>query len=57
MVRKARLEAERDGAPTITYPAELVAQKDDPETGRVMAAEAKEFELRRIVRNRQKETS
>ena len=43
MARKARLEAERDGAPTITYPAELVAQKDDPDTGRVMAAEAKEF--------------
>ncbi len=54
MARKARLEAERDGAPTITYPAELVAQTDDPETGRVMATEAKEFDLRRIVRNGQK---
>ena len=47
MARKARLEAERDGGPTITYPAELVAQKDDPETEHVMATEAKEFELRR----------
>ena len=29
LARKARLEAERDGAQAVTYPPELVAQKDD----------------------------
>jgi HlyD family secretion protein len=53
--RKARLEAERDGAERVTFPADLLARADDPELRRVLAGEQKLFELRLISRNGQKE--
>jgi HlyD family secretion protein len=57
MARKARLEAERDGAETIKFPAALTNQPDnadDPDAGKVMASETKLFELRRTARTGQK---
>jgi membrane fusion protein, type I secretion system len=53
--RKARLEAERDGAERVTFPGELIARADDPELMRVLSGEQKLFELRLISRNGQKE--
>jgi HlyD family secretion protein len=52
--RKARLEAERDGAEKITYPASLLARASDPEVAQVMAGERKLFDLRRTARIGQK---
>jgi HlyD family secretion protein len=48
--RKARLEAERDGADAITFPPELLAQTDDPEAQEAIKSERKLFELRRKAR-------
>lgn len=48
--RKARLEAERDGADDVEVPDELLSRKDDPQTLRAMAGERKLFELRRSAR-------
>lgn len=53
--RKARLEAERDGAERVRFPGELIARADDPELMRVLSGEQKLFELRLISRNGQKE--
>jgi HlyD family secretion protein len=53
MARKARLEAERDGAETVTFPARLL----DPKNGDAAAAvdsERKLFQLRRTARLGQK---
>jgi HlyD family secretion protein len=52
--RKARLEAERDGADTIKYPADLLARAQEPEVAAVIASERKLFELRRTARTGQK---
>jgi HlyD family secretion protein len=52
--RKARLEAERDGASTIRFPPELTERKDDPDVAAAMASESKLFELRRSARLGQK---
>ncbi|MGE3150001.1 MAG: HlyD family type I secretion periplasmic adaptor subunit [Pseudorhodoplanes sp.] len=53
--RKARLEAERDGAETIVFPPDLQARASDPEIGRVLSGERKLFDLRRSARIGQKE--
>lgn len=53
--RKARLEAERDGADHIEYPASLLAQKDNPDVAASMNSERRLFELRRTTRLGQKE--
>jgi HlyD family secretion protein len=52
--RQARLEAERDGARKVTFPAELTARKDEPEVAQAMASEQRLFELRRSAREGQK---
>ncbi|MGE0803143.1 MAG: HlyD family type I secretion periplasmic adaptor subunit [Lautropia sp.] len=52
--RKARLEAERDGAEHITFPPALLAQKDNPDVAAAMNSETRLFELRRTTRVGQK---
>jgi HlyD family secretion protein len=54
MARKARLEAERDGAERIRFPIELTARAGDPEVAHAIADEAKLFNLRRSARSGQK---
>jgi HlyD family secretion protein len=52
--RQARLEAERDGADKVTFPADFVARKDEPEVAQAMASEQRLFELRRSAREGQR---
>ncbi len=52
--RKARLEAERDGAESISFPANLLARGDEPSVAVAVANERKLFELRRSARLGQK---
>ena len=52
--RQARLEAERDGVQAIEFPEALLAKAADPEVTRLIAGEAKLFELRRTAREGQK---
>ena len=52
--RKARLEAERDGAETITFPKELLARIGESSVAVALANERKLFELRRSARLGQK---
>ena len=52
--RKARLEAERDGAEAIRFPAELTNRAQDPAVAAVMTSERKLFELRQTARTGQK---
>jgi HlyD family secretion protein len=52
--RKARLEAERDGADKVTFPAELVSRMDDPAVSSAINSERKLFELRNTARVGQK---
>ena len=48
--RKAREEAEIDGADSITFPPDLVARRNDPEVERILVGEARLFEIRRKTR-------
>ena len=52
--RQARLEAERDGAAKVAFPAEL-ARAGDPEVLRLRNAEQRLFELRRTARAGQRD--
>ena len=52
--RKARLEAERDEAEAIAFPADLLDQASDPDVAHVLAGERRLFELRREARRGQK---
>ncbi|RWL02981.1 MAG: HlyD family type I secretion periplasmic adaptor subunit, partial [Mesorhizobium sp.] len=52
--RLARLESERDGKGSISFPASLVSRRDTPEIGRAMAGEQSLFEFRRQARAGQK---
>jgi membrane fusion protein, type I secretion system len=52
--RKARLIAERDGAPSIDFPADLLARESDPAVATAVTNERKLFELRRSARIGQK---
>jgi HlyD family secretion protein len=53
--RKARLEAERDGAAEVEFPKSLLeAAATDPEVRKIIDAEKKLFELRRTARAGQK---
>ena len=54
MARKARLESERDGLDTITFPAQLVADEGDPDRAAAMDSERKLFNLRKTARSGQK---
>ena len=48
--RKARLEAERDGAESITFPPELLARKNDPSATAAIDGEINLFNSRRAAR-------
>jgi len=52
--RKARLDAERDGAENITFPAEMLARSNEPTVTNAVTNERKLFELRRTARAGQK---
>jgi len=52
--RKARLDAERDGAETISFPAEMLARANEPTVANALTNERKLFELRRTARTGQK---
>ena len=52
--RKARLEAERDGAELVTFPRMLLAHAEDAPVAIAIANERKLFELRRTARLGQK---
>jgi len=52
--RQARLEAERDGAQKVTFPADLVARDKEPEVAQVMKSEQRLFEIRHSAREGQK---
>jgi HlyD family secretion protein len=52
--RKARLEAERDGAEAVAFPKELLARAGEPSVAVAVANERKLFELRRSARLGQK---
>jgi HlyD family secretion protein len=52
--RKARLEAERDGAEAVSFPRMLLAHSDEPSVAIAIANERKLFELRRNARLGQK---
>ena len=54
VARQARNEAERDGDKSVTFPADLVARKDDPEVARLMSGEQRLFEMRKAARDGQK---
>ena len=48
--RKSRLEAERDGAETITFPRMLVAHGEEPSVAIALANESKLFAIRPALR-------
>ncbi len=50
MARKARLEAERDGADGVVFPDELTARGSDTAVAEIMEGEARLFELRARAR-------
>ncbi|HEY0222884.1 MAG TPA: HlyD family type I secretion periplasmic adaptor subunit [Pseudolabrys sp.] len=52
--RKARLNAERDGAETIVFPDEMLARMNEPTVANAVTNERKLFELRRTARAGQK---
>ena len=52
--RQARDEAERDGADKVTFPAELISRRNDPEVAQVVSSEQRLFEIRRAARAGQK---
>lgn len=55
--RKARLQAERDSRPSITFPPDLLARANDPDVADIIGSEQKLFELRRTTRTRSKSTT
>jgi HlyD family secretion protein len=52
--RQAREEAERDGFDKLTFPADLIARKSDPDVARAIIGEERQFEIRRTTREGQK---
>lgn len=48
--RQTRLEAEREGAETMSFPEVLMRRAHDPDVAKVIAGESKLFELRRSAR-------
>lgn len=56
LARKARLEAERDDAPGIAFPKDLIVrEQSEPETAHILAGERRLFELRREARKGEKD--
>jgi HlyD family secretion protein len=54
LARKARLEAERDAADSVTFPDALVARQKEPEVRKLIDGERRLYEIRRMARNGQK---
>lgn len=54
IARKVRLEAERDGKTRLLFPPRLAARTQDPDISRLMSAEQRLFDLRKIAREGQK---
>jgi len=52
--KRARLEAEKEGAETPDFPQELMARLDDPQVARIVSGERRLFELRRSSREGEK---
>src|SRR5437016_12318785 len=52
--RQAREEAERDGLDKVTFPADLIARKSDPDVAMAVTGEQRQFEIRRTSREGQK---
>jgi HlyD family secretion protein len=52
--RLARLEAERDGADSLSFPANLTENAEDPTIAKLMAGETGLFHLRQVAREGQK---
>ena len=55
LARKARLEAARDGLEEIIFPAEVTAQKDNPEVAEIIAAQNRQFQALRADLDGQKQ--
>ena len=55
VARKARLEAERDEAESLSIPDSLFSRSDDPEVAAVILGEVRLFDLRKAARAGQKE--
>ncbi|GGE01064.1 HlyD family type I secretion periplasmic adaptor subunit [Aureimonas endophytica] len=54
LARQAREQAEQTDATTVTYPADLLGRRSDPEVARIMEGEDKLFGIRREAREGQK---
>jgi membrane fusion protein, type I secretion system len=52
---KARLEAERSGQTTLTFPADLTSRADNPGVAEIMSIESHAFQLRLAAREGQKD--
>lgn len=52
--RKARLQAERDGRNSLTFPPDLLTRANDPDVADIIASERRLFELRHSARLGQK---
>ena len=52
--RQAREEAERDGADTIDFPADLLRRMDDADVAKAVNGERKQFDIRRNAREGQR---
>lgn len=52
--RKARLEAESEGAEQVTFPAELTARAEEPDVKKILTGEQTLFALRKAERTGQK---
>jgi HlyD family secretion protein len=52
--RKARLQAERDGATSLIFPPDLLARANDPNVADILASEKRLFDIRKTARLGQK---
>ena len=52
--RQARLEAERDGEQSVSFPASLIDRKENPDVEKIITSEQKLFDLRRVARSGQR---
>jgi len=53
LAQEARLFAERDGAPNIVFPPELLAQRNDPKVEQILAGEENTFATRKNTLGKQ----
>ncbi|MEQ1652884.1 MAG: HlyD family type I secretion periplasmic adaptor subunit [Hyphomicrobium sp.] len=53
--RLARLKAERDDAPSVTFPADLLARTDEPDVAQIVTGEQNLFESRIKTRSNQRQ--